>query len=100
MGERWVMGLREESPGGGCPCLEGRRQGHRGSAHQTGSLSFSGVVEEENAGCVGSSGHAACPEPLLTEFQCGVTDFPGGPVVKNRPCSSGDTGSIPAWSGK
>ena len=24
-------------------------------------------------------------------------DFPGGPVVKNLPCSAGDIGSIPAW---
>ena len=62
-------GAERGEPRGGCPCLEGRRQGHRGSAHQTRSLSFGGVVEEANAGCVGSSGHAACPEPLMTQSQ-------------------------------
>ena len=25
-----------------------------------------------------------------------VSDFPGGPVIKNLPASAGDTGSIPA----
>ena len=24
-------------------------------------------------------------------------DFPGGPLVKNLPCSAGDVGSIPSW---
>ena len=27
-------------------------------------------------------------------------DFPGGPVVKNPPCSAGDTGSIPGQGTK
>ena len=27
-------------------------------------------------------------------------DFPGGPVVKNPSCNSGDTGSIPGWETK
>ena len=27
----------------------------------------------------------------------GKEDFPGGPVVKNLPCSAGDVSSIPAW---
>ena len=26
--------------------------------------------------------------------------FPGGPVVKNLPCSAGDTGLIPGWGTK
>ena len=24
-------------------------------------------------------------------------DFPGGPVVKNSPCNTGDVGSVPDW---
>ena len=27
-------------------------------------------------------------------------DFPGGPVVKNLPCSAEDTGLIPGWGTK
>ena len=27
----------------------------------------------------------------------GYGDFPGGPVVKDLPCSTGDSGSIPVW---
>ena len=27
-------------------------------------------------------------------------DFPGGPGVKNLPCNTGDTGSIPGWETK
>ena len=27
-------------------------------------------------------------------------DFPGGPVVKNLPCSAGDVGSIHSWGTK
>ena len=27
-------------------------------------------------------------------------DFPGGPVVKNPPCNSGDADSIPGWETK
>ena len=29
-----------------------------------------------------------------------IRDFPGGPVVKNPPCNSGDTGSIPGQETK
>ena len=29
-----------------------------------------------------------------------LRDFPGGPVVKNLPCSAGDTGSIPGQGTK
>ena len=77
----------------------GRCQGHGGSAHQTGSLSSGGVVEA-NEGCMGSSGHAACSEPFsdwrgfIFYIKMVSLDFPGGPVVKNPPCSSGDAGSI------
>ena len=31
----------------------------------------------------------------LWKDKCG--DYPGGPVVKNPPCSLGDSGSIPGW---
>ena len=27
-------------------------------------------------------------------------DFPGGSVLKNPPCSAGNTGSIPGWGTK
>ena len=27
-------------------------------------------------------------------------DVPGGPVVKNPPCNTGDMGSIPGWGTK
>ena len=30
----------------------------------------------------------------------GHGDFPGGPLVKNRFCNAGDTGSIPGWGTK
>ena len=36
------------------------------------------------------------PVDLNSECQ----DFPGGPVVKNLPCSAGDTGLIPGWGTK
>ena len=33
----------------------------------------------------------------LKKKKVGKEDFPGGPVVKNLPCSAGDVSSIPAW---
>ena len=39
----------------------------------------------------GSGPEAASEEQLQ--------DFPGGPVVKNRPADAGDTGSIPGLGG-
>ena len=46
--------------------------------------------------------------PLLDSFIHSQTnieqdrfgDFPGGPVVKNPPCTTGDTASIPVWGTK
>lgn len=39
------------------------------------------------------------PETEWKEVQNSKTsrDFPGGPLVKNLPCSAGDVGSIPSW---
>ena len=31
----------------------------------------------------------------VSEAKCGLSDFPGSPVVKNLPANAGDLGSIP-----
>ena len=35
-----------------------------------------------------------CLYSIKTEINNEVSDFPGGPVVKNMPANAGDTGSI------
>ena len=34
-------------------------------------------------------------DPVKTSIRFNHRDFPGGPVVKNSPCSTGDAGLIP-----
>ena len=37
---------------------------------------------------------------LICFLKCHLLDFPGSPVVKNLPCSSGDAGSVLGWRTK
>ena len=41
-----------------------------------------------------------CSTELLWENQAKCWDLPGGPVVKNMSCSTGDTGSVPGQGTK
>ena len=51
--------------------------------------------------CVRSACVCACVSVLvLREQELKYRDFPGGPVVKNLPCSAGDKGSNPSQGTK
>jgi len=41
--------------------------------------------------------HSQINKYILKKKKKKNRDFPGGPMVKNLPCSAGDMGSIPDW---